>query len=305
MSFVEQERALFDLVFDAKLREKFCLNSKTALVDYKLDADELNDFAEIRADALVMDAQMRTSMILSELCVSFPITFSIVSSLKDGMEILRSLVDPQTMRAAPIERASNYGTRLRDKLATVMFKSPAEQTLSIAILEAELGMAWTSASLRGVVLDSEIKPGGIQKITQDWSGQPVRMAAYVSAAIIPLSYASLKSGLCPATDRQLWRHLVRTPTPASRVSLILGKQEPRLLIARAQVDRMSRCDPTASHVTFELSEGFAPLFQYINGTTSVDALLSQLKQAGATDQILEGVKTGFQQLLEAGMLETV
>jgi hypothetical protein len=45
MSFFEQERALFDLLFDTPLREKFIKNSTTALSDYSLSAEELADFA--------------------------------------------------------------------------------------------------------------------------------------------------------------------------------------------------------------------------------------------------------------------
>ena len=74
------------------------------------------------------------------------------------------------------------------------------------------------------------------------------------------------------------------------------------MVSRAQIDHMSMCEPTVRHQTTELSEGFAPLFQHINGTNSINTILLQLKQAGASDNILDGVKRGFYQLLETGML---
>ena len=260
MSFEEQERALFDLLFDNELREKFCHDTNTALAHYELDPDELNDFSVIRPDALALDAQMRASLVLSQLGRSFPITFSIASSIKSGIDILRGLVDTQSMRTPPIERATNFGTRLRERLVANTFDTPNEKELIIAILEAELGMAWTSTTLKRVVLESGVEPEGIAMIKQDWSTQPIKLAAYVSAAKIPLPYEQLKSSLCPVTDSELWRHLGRSPTPASRVSATLRKEDPRLLVARAHVEHMSRCEPTVSHQTTELSEGFVPLF---------------------------------------------
>jgi hypothetical protein len=303
VSFEEQERALFDLLFDNVLREKFCDNKISALANYELNPDELGDFSEIRPHALAMDAHMRSNLILSQLTRAYPITFSIVRSIKGDTDILTRLVDAQTMRSSSIERATIFGSRLRESLANAEFDSTKEQKMIIAIMEAELGMVMTSNAIKDAVIDKGVMPDGIAGLDQDWSIQPVKLAAYVSAAVIPLPYEKLKKSLCLVAEGELWRHLGHSPIPASRVSAILRQEDPRLFVARAQINRRSRCEPSVNYQTVELSEGFASLFGYINGSTSVDVLLVQLKQAGATDQILQGIKSGFLKLLETGMLE--
>ncbi len=248
---------------------------------------------------------MRTNLILSQLARAFPIRFSIVTSIKGKSDILTRLVDTQTMRSSSIDRATKFESRLRESLTATIFDSTKEQKMIIAIHEAELGMVMTSNAIKGAVIDKGVMPNGIAGIDQDWSTLPVKLAAYVSAAVIPLPYEELKRSLCPVADSELWRHLGRSPTPVSRVRAILRKEDPRLFVARASINRLSRCEPSVSHQTVELSEGFNPLFSYINGSTSVNELLVQLKQAGATDQILQGIKSGFLKLLETGMLEIV
>jgi hypothetical protein len=305
VSFEEQERALFDLLFDNSLRDKFYNNKISSLADYELNPDELKDFSDIRPHALAMDAHMRTNLVLSQLARAYPITFSIVRSIKGDSDILTRLVDTQTMRSPSIERATKFGSRLRESLAGTKFDSTKEQKMIISILEAELGMVMTSNAIKRAVIDKGVMPDGNASIEQDWSILPIKLAAYVSAAVIPLPYEKLKSSLCPVADSELWRYLSRSPIPVSRVRAILRKEDPRLLVARAQINRLSRCEPSASHQTVELSEGFAPLFGYIDGSTSVDVLLIQIQQAGATDQILRGIKSGFLKLLETGMLEIV
>ena len=54
--------------------------------------------------------------------------------------------------------------------------------------------------------------------------------------------------------------------------------------------------------TSSLSEGFASLFEYVNGTMSVEQILQQLKQMGAPESLLQGIKSGFRQLSVAGMI---
>lgn len=93
MSFEEQERALFDLLFDNVIRQQFCKDPVAALIDYDLDEAEIADFDEIRPDALVLDAKMRRNLLLTHICRAFPISFAIVSSLNDGRSLLKSLVE--------------------------------------------------------------------------------------------------------------------------------------------------------------------------------------------------------------------
>ncbi len=227
MSFEEQERALFDLLFDRTLRESFCKDSIAALSQYKLDEDERNDFIEIRPDALELDASIRTDLLLSHFCRAFPISFSIVSSFNGGLDILKELVDTQTMRTSPVERSTIYGGRLREVLTTFSFDTPDEQAKVSAILEAELGMVWTSASLKRGVLDKGMPSIKQSQSAQDWSSRLVKLAPYVCAAIIPGPYRELKSSFCSSSDCDLWRRLSKRPLSASRRRKILVNDVPR------------------------------------------------------------------------------
>lgn len=303
MSFAEQERALFDLLFDSDLRENFCKDATEALTAYELSELELADFAVIRADALVLDAKMRRNILLGHICRAYPVSFAIVSSLADGTALLKKLIDTTTMRTPSLQRPTLFGTRLRDELATYAFDIPAQQPLIIAILEAELAMAWTGTSLKREVLDTGQAPAELIPVPTEWSSKAVKLAAFVGAAVIPYSYAELKRAFCAVADTELWTHLGHSPVSKALRKKTLAKEDPRLLVMRARINHMSHCEPTVDHQTIELSEGFAPLFQHVNGTASVDQILAQLKQAGAPGQILLGVHAGFQQLLEKGMLE--
>jgi len=307
MSFREQERALFDLLFDQSLRENFCKDSTTAFSEYDLDNDELNDFKEIRPDAIEFDASMRNYLILTQICRQFPVTFSLVSSLQSGVNLLQGLINLQTMRCHPTERTTVFASQLREQLATCKVDSNKELGMITAILEAELGMAWTSATLKQKVLEGELPlenmPDDLKSMNEDWLNTPIKLAAYVSAAIIPQSYVKLKETLCPCEDMGLWAHLSKTQLSASLRSKTLAKEDPILFITRAHVSAVYRCESTVDHQTVELTEGFAPLFQHVNGTNTICQILAQLKQAGAADEILQGVEAGFQQLLTSGMLE--
>lgn len=303
MSFQEQERALFDLLFDSSVRENFCNDSTAALNQYELNEDERNDFNTIRPDALELDAKIRADLLLSHFCRSFPVSFSILSSVDSGIDVLKSLVDVLTMRTASIERATLFGRRIGESLNTLSFSTPDEQTKASAILEAELGMAWTSASLKREVLDNGQLHIKSTQLDQSWSSKNIKLAPYVCAAMIPESYEKLKHAFCPDLDCDLWRSLNKKPIAAARRKNILEKDDPRLFIARAHVSHMSHCEPTIDQKTAELSEGFASLFQHVNGTVSVDYILEQLKQIGAQDEMLQSIKATFQQLLESGMLE--
>lgn len=303
MSYLEQERALFDLLFDSTVRENFCNKSTAALHQYELNEDELNDFKEIRPEGLELDAKIRTDLLLSHFCRAFPVSFSLVSSLEGGLEVLKGLVDVLTMRTATIERATLFGRRIGESLNTFSFNSQDEQTKVSAILEAELGMAWTCASLKREILDNGQLHIKSSRLSQDWSTKNIKLAPYVCAAMIPESYEKLKGLLCSESDCDLWRSLNKKPLAASKRKKLLENDDPRLFIARAHVSHMSRCEPTIDQKTAELSEGFAPLFQHVNGTVSVDYILQQLKQIGAQEEMLQSIKSTFKQLLESEMIE--
>jgi len=305
MSFEEQERVLFDLLFDSTVRNSFCNDAKTALASYELNDAERHDFAEIRPDALRLDAEMRCDILLSHFCRAFPVSFAIASSLVDGRALLMKLIDTETMRNPSLDRPTVLGTRLREALTRFDFDIATEQTLIIAILDAELAMAWTSATLKRAVLESRQAPAEALPIADDWSSRAVKLAAYVGAAIIPRSYTELKQAFCAVADSELWTRLGHSPVSKALRKKILKEEHPRLLIMRAYISHMSYCEPMVAHRTAELSEGFAPLLQHINGMNTVEQILAQLRQTGASGQILQGVKTGFRQLLETGMLELV
>lgn len=303
MSFAVQEQVLFDLLFDRDLREHFVRESVAALAAYDLDENERRDFAVIRPDALALDASMRAGLILSQFCRTFPLSFSIVSSLSNGFDLLRQLIDTQTMRTPPLERTTTFGVRLKDILAGQDFGVDREKARVISILEAELGMAWTSAALKREVLSGRPVPGHPAAIVPDWLQRPAKLAPFVSAAIIPRSYQQLKLALCPSMGAELWRHLNRSPLTVAQRRQVLNGHDPRILVARAVASHASRCEPTVEHCTVELSEGFAPLLPHVDGKGSVSGILLQLRQAGAPEPLLGSVQAGFQQLLESGMLE--
>jgi hypothetical protein len=303
MSFEQQEQILFDLLFDKDLRDQFCDDQEKALNKYDLDDAEQNDFKSIRPEALQLDAAMRADLVLSHLCKSFPISFSITSSLANGLDTLKQLVDTTTMRSRSIDRTTVFGNRLRERYTKFIFASEKEQAIATAILEVELGMAWTSTSLKQVVLDDGQFSAVETDLDKGWLKKPIKPAAYVSAAIIPQPYGQLKKAFCLVDDDCLWRQLNKTSFSTSARQRILQVEDPRLLVARATISRMSKCEPAVDFKTVELSEGFASLFQHVNGSMSVVQILAQLKQIGAPEHLLEGVKSAFRQLLDYGMLE--
>lgn len=301
MSLAVQEQALFELLFDRALRERFVQEGIAALSGRGLSDDECRDFSAIRPEALTLDATMRAGFILSQFCRSYPLSFSLVSSLPQGADLLRQLVDVQTMRATPLQRLVTFGTRLKEQVQQQSFASAREQALVISILDAEIGMAWTSAALKQQVLSGNSVPGEVD-VPVDWLQRPVAIAPFVSAAVMPSPHAGLKAGLCVATGASLWRQLSRQPLSAADRQRVLQKHDPRILVARAVVAQPSRCEPVTEHRTVELPEGFAPLLGHVNGSASVAGILHQLGQAGADEALLGSVQEGFRQLAHQGML---
>ena len=301
MSFAEQERVLFDLLFDPAVRQRFVNDADSLLEQYDLESHERDDFKTIRPEALALDANMRVGLLLSSFNHSYPVSFSLVSSLPQGNDLLKSLVDAETMHTPPLQRATVYGSRLRDKLAITPIDKESERPLLTAIVEAELGMAYTAAMLKQSVIEHGPMPIN-NTITADWDKQPVKLADFVSAAMLPQPYAQLKLQLCPKTDCDLWTQLTKKPLAAARKTRVLQKQDAHLLVARANLVHASQCEPAIEHITVELSEGFAHLFQHINGQNSVEQLLAAFKNAGATEPLLQSVKSGFKQLVEKRML---
>lgn len=302
MSFIEQERVLFDLLFDQSIRTDFAQDAEAVLKRYDLEEKERNDFKTIRIDALMLDASMRTQLLLSTISHAYPVTFSLVSAIPSGLGLLKDLVDTETMHTPPIHRATVFGKRLRDSLQAIPMARESERPLLLALAEVETGMAWTAATLKQHVVDDGKVNQLKDPLPDNWSSLPMKLADFVSVAMLPLSYHTLKQQLCSNSASDTWSQVSAKPLAAARVSRVLETQNPVLLVAQARLAHASACEPGITHQTLELSEGFAHLFQHINGSNSVDQLLAGFKQAGAPEPLLHGVRSGFKQLFTEGML---
>ena len=293
---------MFDLLFDARLREHFLRDRAAALAPYQLPAEALQDFDAIRADALVLDARMRADLMLASISKVLPLSFALLSSFAGGLDLLRNLLNTQTMRSHPAERALTFATRLREQLPALAWASEGERHQVTAVLDVERGMAWTAAARKRAAVEAFISEIPPPPLAPDWAAHPIQLAAYVSAGILPVPYHKMKKTFCVSDGAGLWRTLNRSPVAPEQRRGTLSQPDPRLLVARAWVSQPSACDPVVEHQTMELSEGFAALFQYVNGTLSVDGILAGLADAGAPATMLDGVRSGFRQLLETGML---
>ncbi|MEM7027501.1 MAG: hypothetical protein AAF410_04675 [Pseudomonadota bacterium] len=302
MSFATQERLLLELLFDNEVRHRFINNMEAMLADYDLEQHEINDFKTIRIEALEVDAGMRRHLFLSHICLSLPVTFSLFSSFENGISLLKENVNAELMLSPPIERATLFGNKLREQLPTLPNANAKEHSFITAIVEAELGMIWTATTLKQVMLEKSFVEEETQNQITDWSSRPVKLASYVSAAMLPQPYSQLKQKLCPGDHSNMWTELTQKPLKMIRRNKVLANEDPRLLVARAMVSYQSVCEPAIDHQTIELSEGFAHLFQHINGTSSIDQLLAAFKQAGAPASLLNSVKTGFKNLVDKNML---
>lgn len=303
MSFYEQERALLDLLFNPALRDAFCSQSTEALGAYDLTASELADFATIRPDALKMDAAMRIRLILSHLGKHLPLSLSLVSATDNGTAFIESLISSHLMQAKPHDRPAFFADELARRLPADAFSNDEIYQQVLAVIQAEGALCLTAAQLKQAVLNGEEPDMTPPDLSKHWVEKPITLAPHVSLGVLPLPYLQLKKAFCPKPGTELWPHLKQMPLPKSLLENRLASPDPRLLVARARISEHSRCDPVIDHFTAELAQGFAPIFQHINGSMSVNALLAQLKHAGAHDGLLQSVQTGLLQLLESGFLE--
>lgn len=302
MSLAEQEAVLLDLLFDRALRDAFRREGPAVLAQRGLGPAECADFATVRVEALEMDARARTGFVLAQYCRSYPLSFSLLSSLPRGLELLRELVDAALLRLPPNERVGQFGMRLRDHLEAAGDAGGARPlALLRSIVEAELGMAWTAQLARAAALAGETTV--VPALPADWLNRPLALAPLTSAAVLPRPYAELRRELSPCTGAELWRQLGRAPLSAAARQAVLAQPDLRLLVARATVARASPCEPVAEHVTVELGEGFARLLPHVDGRRSVTALLAELRAAGGGDALLAGVLAGFRELARQGMLQ--
>lgn len=301
MSFEEQERVMFGLLFDQQLREDFCRRGVSVLRQFDLSGEEIQAFGNLHPEALDFDARLRVDLILGQLCRVYPLSFALYSSLDDGLQALKQWVDVEFMAYAPGERTAVYGMRLREAL-------PESARIERAIVELELGMQWTAASLRNRLAESrhdvsslmDLKETPVQ--TEGWLSKKISLADFVTASVIPQSYTDLLQAFQVGDTGDLWRRLQKTPPATQQLTAISGMQQPRLLVTRAVLVRDSLTDPVIEHNTVELSDGFAQLLPHVNGQSSVSDMLQQLQDIGAGSDVLQGVSNGFSQLVEQGMI---
>ncbi len=304
MSFAEQERALFDLLFDRPLREHFLADSTAALGKYELDAQELADFRSIRPAALAIDARMRVYMVLSQLCRELPLSFALATSLPGAGERLRSMVDLELMQVPVAARAQVFAARISDWIADSTLDTPGETAMLQALVGAERSMVSLTATLHGAGSTGADMEEMHCAVPQEWLDRPAGFAAHVAAVIIPKSYSALKNAWCPHSDEELWSYLDQHPLSAADRQSALSDAAPRLLIVRATSSHPHRCVAKISRRIVELSDGFAPLMRYIDGRNCVADILQQLRHSGAAPEMVAGVQEGFRQLCAAGMIRT-
>ncbi len=130
----------------------------------------------------------------------------------------------------------------------------------------------------------------------------MRLADYVSVAMLPVSYNQLLQQVAGKQDIDAWSRVSKKPMAPARLSRVLQQQNPTLIVAQARLLHASVCEPGITHQTLELSEGFAHLFQHISSKPSVEQLVEALKNAGAADALTMSVRDGFKQLFSEGML---
>jgi hypothetical protein len=297
VSFEAQERALFALLFDAELRARFVADRTAALAAFELSDEERADLAEIRPDALELDATLRRDLILQKTCRALPLSFSLASSLPGGLDAARALVDTAWLAAPPARRTLGFARRLREALAAAPVGEARDHALVLAMIDAEVALTALTTARREDASTPDEAPAPAR-----WWERPLRLAPHVCAVLVPQSYQALVRALCPGSLDELWARLSATPLPASLRQRALADERPGLLVARAEVVRRSRCETTVDRRLVELAGGFAQLLPHLDGRASVEHLLAELRRAGATGPVLAGVREGFAQLVAQGML---
>ncbi len=302
MSLREQERALFDLLFDRDLRARFGTDPAAALADYDLDRAERHDFSLVRYSALETDARMRVYMLLAQLCRELPVSFALASSLPDAAGRFRALVDRDLLDVPVALRAAEYGERLVQFARLELAESPERQAQVIALMGAEIAMARTGGSLRQLDADLAAGWGAPDALPADWPARPAAIAPHSCAVVVPRAYDSVHGALCAVCPEALWGHLDQHPVTPEQVGAALRPEDPRLLLASHFLTRPERCVPPLSRRRLEVSAGFAPLLRYLDGRNCIDDILRQLAQAGATEDMLPAVRAGFEELCRAGIV---
>ena len=168
----------------------------------------------------------------------------------------------------------------------------------------ERGFAWAAASLREKLLSGERAEVEPSERAEDWLERPLSFAPFLCVSLLPRPYGELKRSLCPCEPDALWARLGSAPLPAHRLSELLAREDPRLLLGRAVPTYTSRCEVEVTHQIVELAHGFKPILHHVDGTLSAEQLLHHLRKAAAPDRLVDAVRAAFEQLMAKGMLRT-
>ncbi len=302
MSLQEQERALFDLLFDRDLRVQFRENPTEALGGYTLNRAERADFDTIRVPALERDARMRVFMLLAQLCQELPVSFALASSVAGAGAQLRQLVDRELMDVPVALRAAEFGNRLMDWMQFDAEPPTDLQPQMLALIGAETAMARSAGSLRQLQSAAQESGPAPTALPAEWTTLPASIADHACAVIVPQSLSEVQRALCPVDTEDLWRHLDGHPVTEAQVRTALLSEEPRLLLVRHTLTHTQRCMPLLSRQQVEVSSGFAPLLRYLDGRNRIHDILEQLQQAGAPQSMVPAILQGFEQLVGAGIV---
>lgn len=303
MSFQEQERALFDLLFEAGLRQRFTDDKTSVLMAYELENHERQELLTLCPKRLHADATMRRNLLLSQFGKSYPLSYALLSALEEGLQSCERWINADAMRQAPLQRAVSFGQAMRLWLQNYAWPDNETQQTALRIQEAELSLCWTLAQRHEASLGTQAPIHQDAVLPNNWLLQPIRIAPYVNAALLPGSYQSLLEAFCPAPHGQLLRHLKDQPWTLQQLSNHWQNTPLELLVARAVINHASAIDPGMHHLSLQLSEGFAPLFQHINGHNSTQAILDGLAQSGAPESLLASIQRGFAELLRLKMIK--
>lgn len=302
MSLQEQERALFDLLFDRELRARFGTEPNAVLSGYELDRAERADLAGVSHAALNTDAKMRVYMLLAQLCRELPLSFALASGLAGAGDAFRDLVDRELLDVPVALRAAEYGRRLMDWAGIELQGHGELQAQIIALMGAETAMARSGGALRQLGDTTTAPDSGDLDLPEDWIRLPGSIAAHTCAVIVPLPFDHALERLCPACPDDLWRTLDQQPVALAQVGQVLQAEEPRLLLARHFLQHAERCVPLLSRRRIEVSPGFAPLLRYLDGRNRIADILRQLEHSGATGDVLPAIRAGFEELCRAGII---
>jgi len=302
MSFEAQENLLLELLFNQTLRKRFLEDSNKFLNDYSLSNEEKEDFYCIRPDALLMDASMRSNIVLRQLCKALPISFSIYSSLPDGLTTLVQLISPDLMKQKLEYRPVIFAERLIETLNASWIPGKAVMEKIIQVINTEKQLAYNKylvIQAGNFNHNAENNPPTISKKHLDLK---LSLAPFVIFTELPLSYSELKSSLCPKPDAQLWNHLQQHPLTTSIRDSLFENNEPRLLISRASITTVSDCDPVIDHFTVELSHGFKNILTYLECKPSINEILAQMQHVGADIHMMQSIQNTLLQLIESKLL---